>query len=94
MVFQFKGPYSRIWKKGYLVTKKDGKQIVVLYNSNKERSTVSYPRYLMTNKLNRFLLDTEVSEHINKRNPINVIENLQIKIVKSILKRKQKAKYE
>lgn len=48
------GPYTR----------KDGRKHVILID-NKKRRTVSYPRYLMEQKLGRTLTDDETVDHID-----------------------------
>jgi hypothetical protein len=61
------GPYTR----------KDGRQHVVIVD-NSIRRTVSYPKYLLEQKLNRLLLPAETCDHINGDYNDNRLENLQI----------------
>lgn len=63
------GPYTR----------KDGRQHIILYNKNThKRKTLSYPRYLMEIKLQRYLRKTETVDHKNDNYLDNDINNLQI----------------
>lgn len=61
------GPYTR----------KDGRQHIIKYENGK-RTTQSYPRYLMEQKLGRELLPNEHVDHIDEDFTNNVISNLQI----------------
>lgn len=61
------GPYKR----------KDGRSHIILIN-NKKRTTISYPRFLLEQHLQRKLLPTETVDHINNDFTDNRIENLQI----------------
>ena len=61
------GPYKR----------KDGRMHVILYSKG-ERRTMSYPRYLLEQKLNRRLKDHETVDHIDGDCTNNTLDNLQI----------------
>ena len=61
------GPYTR----------KDGRQHVILYQDGK-RKTISYPKYLLEQKLGRLLLCNETCDHINGDHTDNRFENLQV----------------
>ena len=61
------GPYTR----------KDGRQHVILIE-NDCRKTMSYPKYLLEQKLGRSLLPTETCDHINGDYTDNRLENLQL----------------
>ena len=63
------GPYTR----------KDGRQHIVLYDFEKNiRKTVSYPKYLLEQKLGRELLPNETCDHIDGDHTNNDLDNLQI----------------
>ena len=67
------GPYTR----------SDGRKHVVLVSHNedgsiKKKITVSYPKYLMEKKLNRYLVDDETVDHINEDKTFDEHHNLQI----------------
>ena len=61
------GPYTR----------KDGRQHVVLYKDG-VRKTVSYPKYLLEQKLGRSLLPNETCDHIDNDHTNNSLDNLQV----------------
>lgn len=64
------GPYTR---------KKDGRQIVILYDSqSQKRRTVSYPKYLVEKELDRYLDVDETIDHIDGNFINNNLENLRI----------------
>ena len=71
-------PFSENWKSGYLVTNSENRKNVVLFNSDKERTTVSYARYLMSVYLGRYLEPNEHVDHIDNDKSNDIIENLQI----------------
>ena len=61
------GPYTR----------KDGRQHVVLYKDG-VRKTVSYPKYLLEQKIGRLLLPSETCDHIDNDHTNNCLDNLQV----------------
>ena len=61
------GPYTR----------KDGRQHVILYQNGK-RKTVSYPKFLLEQKLERALVDNETCDHIDGDHTNNSLDNLQV----------------
>lgn len=61
------GPYFR----------KDGRQHVIIYE-NKKRTTISYSKYLLEQKLGRKLLPNETCDHIDGDFSNNSLENLQV----------------
>lgn len=71
-------PYKDLWRFGYLVTNSENRKNVILYTSHKERSTVSYARYLMSVKLGRMLTDQEHVDHEDEDKTNDSISNLQI----------------
>lgn len=65
------GPYTR----------KDGRQHVVLINWNavdKQRITVSYPKYVVEKALNRYLAADETVDHVDENFLNNDLSNLKI----------------
>lgn len=78
MRIHLEGPYKNLYKMGYLVTNKEPRRNVILYNSPTDRTTVSYARYLMSVHLNRFLDENEYVDHINENKLDDRIENYQI----------------
>ena len=71
-------PFSSLWKSGYIVVNSEGRRNVILFNSQTNRSTVSYARYLMSVKLGRFLTDQEEVDHIDDNKTNDDPNNLQI----------------
>lgn len=76
-------PFASAYKFGYIVTNKENRRHVILYNSDKDRSTISYARYLYSVHLGRFLTKDEQVDHINNDKTDDSLENLQILSVKS-----------
>lgn len=75
---KLEGPYATKYKSGYLNTNSEGRKTLALYNSPKNRSSVSYARYLMSVKLGRFLTDEEQVDHIDNDKKNDDINNLRI----------------
>lgn len=62
------GPYTR----------KDGRKHVILYELNKVRRTVSYPKFLLEQKLGIQLNKNETVDHINNDYTNDDFSNLQV----------------
>lgn len=77
MKIELKFPYSTIYSCGYIV-ESQGRRTVILYNSHKNRSSVSLARYKMAVLLKRFLKDDEQVDHIDGNKYNDRINNLQI----------------
>lgn len=71
-------PYNERWSKGYIVTNKENRKTLILYNSPKDRSSTQYARYLMAIKLGRFLMNGETVDHIDGDKTNDSIDNLQL----------------
>lgn len=72
-------PFCNDWRSGYLrKSNKDSRARVDLYNSNKDRTTISYARYVMSVHLGRYLNDDEEVGHINSDCSDDRLENLQL----------------
>jgi transcription initiation factor IIE alpha subunit len=78
MKIELEEPYKSRWKKGYLVTNPEQRKTVILYNNSKDRSSVSYARYLMSCSQSRFLEREEQVDHINNIKTEDHLDNLQI----------------
>lgn len=65
--FKIYGPYKR----------KDGRMHIVLKN-NISTKTISYPKYLMEIKLNRYLNSNETVDHIDRDFTNNSYDNLRV----------------
>lgn len=71
-------PYNQVWRKGYIVTNKENRKTVILFNNKSDRSSTQYARYLLSVKLKRFLTDEETVDHIDDDKTNDHIDNLQI----------------
>jgi hypothetical protein len=78
MKIKLEYPFNKDWKDGYIVINKEPRRHVILFNSIKDRSTISYARYLMSVKLGRYLKQEEIVDHIDDNKLNDIIENLQI----------------
>lgn len=78
MVLDIEYPYSKDWKKAYLVTNSENRRTVILYNSPADKSSTQYARYLLAIKLGRYLTDQETVDHIDGDKTNDSLENLQI----------------
>lgn len=71
-------PYCNDWKYGYVVTNRQNRKTLILWNSSKNRSSTQYARYLLATNLGRYLTPTETVDHIDGDKTNNDISNLQI----------------
>jgi len=100
MKIELELPFSIGWRSGYLrESKKDGRKRVDLFNSNRDRTTISYARYLMSVHLGRHLEDWEEVDHIDEDKTNDEICNLQVlsrdsHIAKTNSKVKRKTSYD
>lgn len=66
------------WKHAYLRTSKDGRKRVDLVSSSKNRTTISYARYLKSISVGHLIPRNFDVDHIDGDNTNDNIENLQI----------------
>lgn len=78
MKIELEAPYSNDWKYGYIVVNKEPRRNVILYNSNKDRSTVSFARYMMSVNLGYYIGSEFVVDHINGDQMDDRLENYQL----------------
>lgn len=75
-------PYSQDWEAGYLVTNKENRKTVILYNgingNTQKRSSTQYARYKLAVSLGRYLTKDETVDHIDNDKTNDDISNLQI----------------
>lgn len=76
--FNLSLPYSADWRLGYLNTNSEGRKTIVLYNGSKNRSSVSYARYILAVKLGRYLTADEEAHHIDGNKKNDSIENIEL----------------
>jgi len=68
MKIELEYPFNITWKRGYIVTNPENRKNVLLYNSQPDRTTISYARYLMSVSLKRFLYTIEKDTRRKKGN--------------------------
>lgn len=90
MKLELSYPYCNDWRLGYLRESKDGRKRVDLFNSNTDRTTVAYARYLMACQVGRYLTDEEEVDHIDQDNSNDELSNLQILSVEEHRKKNSK----
>lgn len=56
-------PFKSRWRKGYLQTHPNGRRYICLFNSDDDRSLVSYARYLLSVRQGQFLPDEIEADH-------------------------------
>lgn len=71
-------PFKSKWKWGYTRTNPDGRVSITLYNSDNDRKTISYARYLMGIHLGYEVPDEYEVDHINNDKTDDRIENFQL----------------
>lgn len=85
-------PYNNDWKHGYLVTNPEGRKTVILYNSQKSRSSVSYARYLLSTWLGKYIDTSLHVDHIDGDKTNDSLLNLQLLTPKENNKKTAKGK--
>lgn len=91
MVIELQEPFRSCWNNGYLQQHPSGRRYVVLFNSNQDRTIVSYARYLMSVKIGSFIPDGYEVDHKDDDETNDDINNLQIlTVLENQLKRQWK----
>lgn len=90
MKIELEYPYCNDWRSGYLRESSDGRKRVDLFNSNRDRTTVAYARYLMSCQIGRYLTENEEVDHVDGNNSNDELENLQILSVEEHRKKTSK----
>jgi hypothetical protein len=78
MKLELQEPFKSLWRNGYLVTNPENRRNVCLVNSDVDRTTISYARYLMSVKLGYLVPHGLEVDHIDNDKTNDVIENLQL----------------
>ena len=78
MKIELESPFKERWKSGYLQIHPNSRKYICLFNSRKDRSLISYARYLMSVHLGRMLEKHEHVDHKDEDKTNDVIDNLQI----------------
>ena len=81
MKIELEEPFKSLWNSGYLIEGSTsagvGRKMVVLHNNSKDRTTISYARYLWIITNGDIPLSFQV-DHINNDRTDNRLENLQL----------------
>ena len=77
-----KPPYSSLYKSAYIVTNKEPRRNVILYNSPSDRTTVSLARYLYETSKGELLDRGLIVDHIDGDQMNDVLSNYQVITVK------------
>lgn len=78
MILELQEPFKSIYNKGYLQIHDGGRKYICLYNTQEDRTLISYARYLMSVKLGYILSDEYEVDHIDDDKTNDDINNLQI----------------
>lgn len=78
MIIELQEPFKSLWSKGYLVVNPENRRNVILYNSDLDRTTISYARYLMCVKIGYILGPEYEVDHKDDDKTNDDINNLQI----------------
>lgn len=78
MILELQEPFKSLWNKGYLVVNPEIRRNVVLFNSEQNRTTISYARYLMCVKIGYVLSNEFEVDHVDDDKTNDSIDNLQI----------------
>lgn len=78
MKIELKGPYALLWRSGYLTEDGKGRKLLLLHNDRKNKTTISYAKYLMVVKLNRLLEPDELVEHEDNDKTNDTLTNLKL----------------
>lgn len=78
MKIKLEYPFDVLYGKGYLVTNKENRKHVILYNSKHDRTTISFARYIMSCKLKKILDKGIEVDHIDNDKTNDTSNNLQL----------------
>lgn len=78
MLIELQEPFKSLWRKGYISILPNQRKYVSLYNSDNEKTIISYARYLMCVYLGYVLSSDLEVDHINDDKTDDRLENLQV----------------
>ena len=78
MKIELELPFKDKWRSGYLQIHPSGRKYVCLFNTRKDRSLISYARYLLSVQLGRNLTKDEFADHKDEDKTNDEISNLQV----------------
>jgi len=79
---ELKAPYKDLYRRAYIVTNKEPRRNVILYNSQSDRTTISLARYLYETHTGVLLGRDKVVDHIDGNKLNDVLSNYQVITVK------------
>lgn len=71
-------PFKSKWRFGYLVVNKEPRRNVILFNSQEDRTTISYARYLYCVSIGQDIEKDLVVDHINGDKLDDRLDNFQL----------------
>lgn len=92
MKIELDEPFSHFYRFGYIVVNPENRRNVVLFNSQEDRTTISYAKYLMCVKLGYILTPEFEVDHIDDDKTNDFIDNLQV-LTKAQNKLKQEYRF-
>lgn len=92
MLFELKPPFTNLWRKAYLRSQPNGRKLLDLFNTNDDRTTISYARYLVSVREGRFLTNQEEVDHDDNDCTNDADSNLILRTVEEHLVKTLKAR--
>lgn len=78
MVIILETPYKELYRKGYVRINPDGRKVVDLFNSNEDRTTITYARYVLCVDQGCLLPDGYEVDHKDEDKTNDAVSNLQL----------------
>lgn len=78
MIIELQEPFKSKWNKGYLVVNQENRKNIILYNSEADRTTISYARYLYSVYLGYEVPSEFEVDHKDDDKTNDDINNLQL----------------
>lgn len=78
MIIELEEPFKSKWKRGYMMPSRENRMMVYLYNTPKDRSTISYAKYIYGVHLGYEVPEGLEVDHINNDKTDDRLENLQL----------------
>lgn len=79
MIIELEEPFKSLWKKGYLRhSKVDNRKRVDLFNTDNDRTTISYAKYLVCVDMGSLITDDYEVDHIDNDCTNDDLNNLQV----------------
>jgi hypothetical protein len=78
MKINLETPYKEKYKYGYLLVNREDRKMIILYNSDRDRTTISYARYLLSVKLGKELENDYDADHKDENRTNDNLDNIQL----------------